>query len=320
VSEHLGQNLLFLVSQPRAGSTLLQRILGAHPEIYTVSEPWLLLHPVYALRTTGYSAEYNASLARLALREFLGQLQEGDEAFYESARMMYSYLYERALANGRGQFFLDKTPRYYLILNEICRLFPRARIILLLRNPLAVLASVVRGWSCDRGGLERHRADLLEAPGLLRQAMTQHRDRTLVTRYENLVRDPAKEVTTILHRLGLAASGDPLEYAAADLPRWRFGNQDAVYEHDAPREELADQWRDELGNAQGWRLAHDYLHHLGRDTFNGLGYAYEDLHATLEEHRPAWPRQMTTLSLDTCMRLSAFYGRSVRQARRLVKE
>ena len=55
-----GENLIFIISQPRAGSTLLQRILGGHPEIHTAAEPWIMLHPLYALKSKGCSAEYNA--------------------------------------------------------------------------------------------------------------------------------------------------------------------------------------------------------------------------------------------------------------------
>jgi hypothetical protein len=319
VSEHLGENLLFLVSQPRAGSTLLQRILGAHLGIHTLSEPWLLLHSVYALRETGLSAEYNASLARVGLCEFLGQLDEGEEAFYEAARRMYSYLYERALSGSQAQYFLDKTPRYYLIVDEICRLFPRSRIVILLRNPLAVLASIVRGSSRNRGALHRHRGDILAAPGLLLRAMKTHGDRILIARYESLVKDPEQEVASILQSLGLPLTADPLAYADSNLPRWRLGDQDAVYAHNAPREELRDRWLEELGKAQSWRLAHDYLRILGRDTLDGLGYPYEDLRATLEECRPSRPRRTATLSLESCLRLSGIYSRLAARARSLVK-
>jgi len=52
-----GENMIFLISQPRAGSTLSQRMLGSHPDIYTVSEPWLMLHPLYPLRSEGHQAE-----------------------------------------------------------------------------------------------------------------------------------------------------------------------------------------------------------------------------------------------------------------------
>jgi len=35
----MGENLVFLVSLPRSGSTLLQRILSNHPDVHTVAEP-----------------------------------------------------------------------------------------------------------------------------------------------------------------------------------------------------------------------------------------------------------------------------------------
>ncbi|MBI4530372.1 MAG: sulfotransferase, partial [Candidatus Latescibacteria bacterium] len=66
-----GEHLIFLISQPRAGSTLLQRILGGHPDIHTVPEPWLMLHPLYALRSDGYQTEYAVDVAHTSLREFL---------------------------------------------------------------------------------------------------------------------------------------------------------------------------------------------------------------------------------------------------------
>ena len=106
-----GDNLIFLISQPRAGSTLLQRMLATHPEIYTTSEPWLMLHPLYALRPEGYEAEYNADWAQSAVRDFLQALPGGEDEYLEGVRRMYTYLYERAFAGSGKRYFLDKTPR-----------------------------------------------------------------------------------------------------------------------------------------------------------------------------------------------------------------
>src|SRR5665213_3086127 len=49
---------IFIFSISRSGSTLLQRVLAAHPEVATVSEPWLLLPFVYSMRTEGVIADY----------------------------------------------------------------------------------------------------------------------------------------------------------------------------------------------------------------------------------------------------------------------
>ena len=142
---NFGQNLIFLISQPRSGSTLLQRILGGHPDIHTVSEPWLMLHPFYALRgTSGISTEYSTYPAHRALMNFLSTFDQGEELFFEGVRRMYGHFYEKALDTSGSRYFLDKTPRYYLIIPELIQTFPKAKFIILLRNPLAVLSSMVK--------------------------------------------------------------------------------------------------------------------------------------------------------------------------------
>ena len=45
---------VFILSLPRAGSTLLQRMLNVHPEIASTVEPWILLPFLSSLREGGY--------------------------------------------------------------------------------------------------------------------------------------------------------------------------------------------------------------------------------------------------------------------------
>src|SRR5713101_1022969 len=142
----LGENLIFIISQPRAGSTLLQRILAGHPRIFATAEPWLMLHPLYALKDCGLKAEYDATLARSALGDFCEILQGGEEAYVEAIRAMSVSLYNNALRAGGRERFLDKTPRYYFVCEELRRVFPKAKYIFLLRNPLSVLASILATW------------------------------------------------------------------------------------------------------------------------------------------------------------------------------
>ena len=137
-----GSNVVFLLSSPRAGSTLLSAILNRHSRILCPAEPWFLLslHALYHDIGTGIAA-YNRGLADIGLREFAG----GDE-FLRAARAFASSLYgSRLVAAGRS-VFVDKTPRYYHILPFLAALFPRARMIWLKRNPLDVAASYKTSW------------------------------------------------------------------------------------------------------------------------------------------------------------------------------
>ena len=85
------------MSQPRAGSTLLQRIIAGHPLVQTSAEPWLMLHPAYALKAAGPQAEHGASLAHAALVDFLEYNFGGDAEYLDGLRGLALTLYGAAL-------------------------------------------------------------------------------------------------------------------------------------------------------------------------------------------------------------------------------
>src|SRR5680860_1089325 len=137
---------LFLMSLPRAGSTLLQRVLAAHPAISTCSETWLLLPLVLALREQGIYTGYSHQTARRALAAFCAELPDGEQSYLDAVAAMATSMYHQASDPG-AESFLEKTPRYHLIVDEILRMFPTTRPVVLWRNPLAVVASVQETWS-----------------------------------------------------------------------------------------------------------------------------------------------------------------------------
>lgn len=294
-----GANLIFLISQPRAGSTLLQRVLGSHPDVHTASEPWLMLAPLNALRPCGYPAEYHARLAQKATLDFLQGLPDGDEAYRDGVRRMYSYLYGHALDESGKRYFLDKTPLYYLIIPELYRVFPDARYIILLRNPLAVLNSFLTRWiKGDWLGLSVHRRDLMQAPRLLLQGIALLGPQARVVRYEQFVADPLRQTRRICVELGLDFMPEMVEYGRASLPHWHFGDEYEVYRQERPVPQIATQWISELAHPQVWRFAHDYLLALGRNTVEQMGYSYDELTQVLAAHRPASRRLWHTIPLS----------------------
>src|SRR3990167_3896480 len=118
-----GENLIFLISQPRSGSTLLQLMLSGHPDIATTSEPWIALHPVYSLKNSGIDTVYNSNLALSALRDFLKHNGVDEEFYKEQIASFLMNLYNLAIKHQNKKIFLDKTPRYYHIINEIMDIF-----------------------------------------------------------------------------------------------------------------------------------------------------------------------------------------------------
>src|SRR4029079_12453572 len=101
----------------------------------------------------------------------------------------------RKLADaGAGkQLFVDKTPRYYHILDYLREVFPEARYVWLIRNPLDVAASVKTSWKSDLPQLLATQQDHLAAidwvVGLarLRAFAREQGERVRTVRYEDLV-------------------------------------------------------------------------------------------------------------------------------------
>lgn len=76
-----GKNLIFIVSQPRSGSTLLQRILSAHSQICTTSEPWLALpllwnNPIHNFKIND-NVPFNAQWTESAIKAGLFETSKG---------------------------------------------------------------------------------------------------------------------------------------------------------------------------------------------------------------------------------------------------
>jgi hypothetical protein len=281
----LGENLIFVISQPRAGSTMLQKMLGACPDVHTVSEPWIALPLLFALRETGVRADYNSVLARMGIEELLKGFPEGEEAYWEAARRFLNHLYRRALGVTGKRIFVDKTPRYYFVIPELRRVFPHARFVFLLRNPLAVFASVLKTWvrSENVEQLRDMRWDLAAAPSLLMEGIRSCGTDAIVVRYEELTSDPETVMRRLSSQLGLTFHPAMVEYgAASNGERWAFGDQGTVYREVRPQPRYADAWLSVLKVSplwEGWASA--YIEALGPDLVRDLGYDYAQLRAAL---------------------------------------
>ncbi|MFK7845723.1 MAG: sulfotransferase [Rhodothermales bacterium] len=277
-----GENLMFLISQPRSGSTLLQRILGGHKEIHTVAEPWLMLHPLYALRKKGIQTDYSAQLAHDGLEDFISSLPQGKSDYFDGIRAMSSVLYGRALLSSGKRIFLDKTPRYYNIIPELTEVFPDAKIVLLLRNPLSVLSSVLKTWvGRDWVRLQLHRDDILRAPSLIAEALEVLGDQITVFRYEQFVQAPALQMQQLCQSLDISYEADMLNYGLAPAPKGRMGDSQGINEHVRPEKASLDKWKTTFSYPTYRLLAEIVLTLTGRDVITKMGFSFDDLYDAL---------------------------------------
>ena len=292
-----GKNLIFLISQPRAGSTLTQKILGCHSQIYTISEPWIMLHPLYALKKQGYKAEYQSDLAFQGLENTLDILPNGQDIYLTGVRKMYSHIYNSLLVATAKEYFLDKTPRYYHIIPELYATFPAAKYIILLRNPLAVLVSILETWIYPQSRdnlqlLRNYLFDLLKAPILMLESIKQLDKEVCIIHYENLLLNPSQEIKVVCDFLQIEFESHVIQYgkqenfSASNLSqKWHFGDQDKVIKEIEPNSTNVNSWIDKLSNPYTWQLVNDYLQFLGEEIIEKMGYSYSFLENSIQEKK-----------------------------------
>ena len=282
--KYLGHDLIFVISQPRSGSTLLQRMLSGHSWIQTSAETWLMLHPAYGLRRTGIRTDYRAGWAVGAVEEFLTHYADGRETWLEGVRAYARTIYGEVLSRNDRRRFLDKTPRYSMIVPELREIFPEARFVLLLRNPLAVLSSELRTYIKGNWPLLADFApDLLEAPARLVAAREVLGDRLCELHYEKLVKEPAEEIQRLCRHLGLPWEPGLEDYSETPAPRGRYNDPVGVHRHQRPSSDSLETWRELGRSAQTRAFALAYLEAIGDDTVREMGYDPATLRAGIED-------------------------------------
>jgi hypothetical protein len=271
---------VFLLSQPRAGSTLVQRVLGAHDEVSTVNEPWILLPLLSALRDGGIRSHYPQWLAHAAILDFADALPGGMTQLRGELRETALRLYDGAAAPG-ARYFLDKTPAYHLIAALLHDVFPDARFIYLWRNPLSVLASVLETWGNGRFAPHVFRVDLFNAVENLVSAYTTAPPGALAVRYEDLLQSDA-HWRRLTDHLGLAWDPSTLLRFSEQRLHGRMGDPTGVDRYDRLSAEPLEKWRATLGGSVRKRWARRYLRWIGERRLATMGYDLGELERTLD--------------------------------------
>jgi Sulfotransferase family len=215
--------VVFLVGCPRSGTTLLQRLADAHPELAIVHETlWI---PGFYERRVGLEpdgAVTPALLPRLLEHRRFGQLGIGAEELGRLLEAMTPVHYGRFVGAlfdrygaGRGKRLVgDKSPGYVRSIPVLHELWPQARFAHLIRDGRDVCLSAI-GWA----KADRVFADLGTWPDepVLTAALWWERSVRLgreagralpgglyhEIRYERLVRDPEAECRALCTFLGV---------------------------------------------------------------------------------------------------------------------
>ena len=255
-----GQNLIFVISQPRSGSTLLQRILAGHPDIQTSAETWLMLYPAYAMKNSGLEAEFNSKWANRGIQDFLENYADGNETYINAWRNWARVIYGKALEKSEKKYFLDKTPRYFFIIPELYQLFPDAKFIFLIRNPLAVLASELKTYvKGDWNILSLFYPDLIQAPNLILHGIDQLQEHAITIHYEDIVQYPEKAINQLCEKLGISFVENMLNYGDTPPPVGIMNDKVGIIRYDRPNTSSLNNLKKLTHDGQPRHFAQQYL-------------------------------------------------------------
>ncbi|MGI8860438.1 MAG: sulfotransferase family protein [Rubrobacteraceae bacterium] len=201
-----GRGLVFVGGCPRSGTTLVQLMLDSHPDVCG-------------------GPEFDRVPDIVALRDRLrASVDSGRISVYRSKEDVdreIGQLVERLLAPYAGErgckVVSEKTPWNVLIFRELSEIFPEARFIFCVRDPRAVVASMLRvGDRAKEKGLSSpgHTRSLYSAIETVKKTndagfrAADGSDRVLTVVYERLVGDPERETARVCAFLGLPWSAE----------------------------------------------------------------------------------------------------------------
>ncbi|WP_045726565.1 tetratricopeptide repeat-containing sulfotransferase family protein [Xanthomonas sp. GPE 39] len=195
---------IFVVGFPRSGTTLLEQMLDAHPQLCAMDERPFLQALAERLLHRG-----------VAWPDGLGELDDADCA---ALRAEYWQSVGEVVRLAPGQRLVDKNPLNLLRLPLIHRLFPDAPVILALRHPCDVLLSCYMqafrspAFALLCSSMQRLARGYAEAMAFWLYHAALLRPRALELRYEDLVADPQAQVARLGQFLQLEQPERLLEF------------------------------------------------------------------------------------------------------------
>jgi len=199
---------VFVVGMWRSGTSLFYALLNQHPQIALMYEgDLLLLRPMFWLpgvksRWVKRWQFWNQALTRHRID--VERLASSSSSFQESVERAYR---ETALRKG-ALLWGEKSPNYYDSLVRLAREFPKARFIVIWRDPAAICRSVIRAaedpssWFKRKGMITRtlvgYRVMKTQCDQLMSRGAQLHQ-----VQYESLVKDPTGTMTEVCNFLGV---------------------------------------------------------------------------------------------------------------------
>ena len=213
--------VFFVVGYPRSGTTLLQQMLGAHPDIAMTPET-SFMRRYWRVRDFFGPLDHEESFARLladivSAPSFRLMALDAD-AYIRAARerprtygTLFRLLIEQFAASRGVAVVGEKTPKHLLYLPQLRQFFPEAQFVHIVRDPRAAVNSLQKlEWA--EGDLSHNAAVWTRELAVARRARVQYGSGFMTVRYESLVRSPDPSLRAVCAFLRLPFDPAMLAY------------------------------------------------------------------------------------------------------------
>jgi tetratricopeptide (TPR) repeat protein len=198
-----------LGGHPRSGTTLLEQVLDAHPDIVSSEETLIFHDDAYRPLTRGRPPE----------TPVLEILNSATPALLKRSREDYVRITEKFLgAPIRNRLLIDKNPSQTAQVPSVVRIFPETKFLISLRDPRDVCLScfmqplALNTVSSAYLTLEGTATEYVSLMGFWRSIMPKLSNPHLEVRYEDLVADLESSARRTLEFLGVPWDARVLEF------------------------------------------------------------------------------------------------------------
>lgn len=253
----------------------------SHPAIASTAEPWFLLPLMHLRKKQGVFANYGHIQAANALNRLAGDL--GDKYLNNLIAEFARGIYNGYALNGES-YFLDKTPRYYFILEDLIKIFPDARFVVLLRNPISVFSSSIEAFRDNQmRRLDHLDFDFNIGPARIGEFLKHHEKEACIVAYERLVEHPVQELQRICRYLEIDFIPGLIDASfKIDLK----GHGDSLGARKYDRVVLSpDKWKRIIWTRYRRQRLLSYIHHIPSSYLEAGGYDRNSLINDVMRHR-----------------------------------
>lgn len=215
----LPQNPIFIVGCPRSGTTLLQSLLATQDKVHSLIETHFFsviikkmeLDDSQLIKTDFLNSVFE-SLKEYMDLEFSQTVQETLWTYSENGRLslkyffeiiVYSHLVQQVPQNQFGNIrWIEKTPSHFQCLDLISELYPKAKFLCIIRNPVPVILSRRENIMVDNTlsvtKLARQWNKMIKKVETFKNKFP---DKIMIILYEDLVSDLIKTMTSVVNFL-----------------------------------------------------------------------------------------------------------------------